>query len=181
MMARLRSTTCKYCRFTPSYRFLSSHRSAALKSRSPVAPTLRFPPIQSSSQAATRRTTPSFNFSIYGGFKKYPMPGPAVWEAQFPLAAQATPALPASLLFLPPRARTLSLMTIATARARRSHVAVALSASRFARSRLFQVERIIVSRLISFEIGQAVCSQLKFFSSYTILALCSLEHLLYTV
>jgi hypothetical protein len=28
---------------------------------------------------AYKKTDPSFNFSIYGGIKPYPMPGPAVW------------------------------------------------------------------------------------------------------
>ncbi|KAJ4338550.1 hypothetical protein N0V87_003879 [Didymella glomerata] len=27
-----------------------------------------------------KKDDPSFNFSIYGGFKEYPMPGPAVWD-----------------------------------------------------------------------------------------------------
>ncbi|KAK4031733.1 glycosyl hydrolase family 61-domain-containing protein [Parachaetomium inaequale] len=35
-------------------------------------PTVKFP-------GAYKQTDPSFNFSIYGGFKPYPMPGPAVW------------------------------------------------------------------------------------------------------
>lgn len=26
-----------------------------------------------------KKSDPSFNFSIYGGYKAYPMPGPAVW------------------------------------------------------------------------------------------------------
>ncbi|KAH7109658.1 putative endoglucanase [Dendryphion nanum] len=35
-------------------------------------PTVKFP-------GAYKKGDPSFNFSIYGGFKEYPMPGPAVW------------------------------------------------------------------------------------------------------
>ncbi|KAL2858444.1 glycosyl hydrolase family 61-domain-containing protein [Aspergillus pseudoustus] len=35
-------------------------------------PTVKFP-------GAYKKDDPSFNFSIYGGYKDYPMPGPAVW------------------------------------------------------------------------------------------------------
>jgi hypothetical protein len=35
-------------------------------------PMVKFP-------GAYKKTDPSFNFSIYGGIKPYPMPGPAVW------------------------------------------------------------------------------------------------------
>ncbi|KAH6869286.1 putative endoglucanase [Thelonectria olida] len=37
-------------------------------------PTVRFP-------GAYKKDDPSFNFSIYGGYKEYPMPGPAVWTS----------------------------------------------------------------------------------------------------
>ncbi|KAF5619301.1 fungal cellulose binding domain protein [Fusarium sp. NRRL 25303] len=37
-------------------------------------PTVKFP-------GAYKKDDPSFNFSIYGGFKEYPMPGPAVWTS----------------------------------------------------------------------------------------------------
>ncbi|KAL6364161.1 hypothetical protein LRP88_02077 [Fusarium phalaenopsidis] len=40
---------------------------------SPPGPTVKFP-------GAYKKTDPSFNFSIYGGYKTYPMPGPAVWN-----------------------------------------------------------------------------------------------------
>jgi hypothetical protein len=37
-------------------------------------PTVKFP-------GAYKPTDPSFDFSIYGGIKDYPMPGPAVWTS----------------------------------------------------------------------------------------------------
>lgn len=36
-------------------------------------PTVKFP-------GAYKKDDPSFNFSIYGGYKEYPMPGPEVWS-----------------------------------------------------------------------------------------------------
>ncbi|KAF7589363.1 hypothetical protein BBP40_004443 [Aspergillus hancockii] len=38
-------------------------------------PTVKFP-------GAYKKDDPSFNFSIYGGYKEYPMPGPEIWTGE---------------------------------------------------------------------------------------------------